>query len=175
MPPPPPPASEPTHFGRDLALLLGIPFAIIVVAVAWWQPWQPGYTPPAGRSVFDLAAGTWDWTTHPADSFCVAERETISFSPDHKVMMIRLTTPWRDSSGHVTNTAVYDLWSSTTSQIRGQIRGETRKTDAGQPVVWDLELTSGNSFRWHRADWGPTSRTAALNRCPEGTPEVGAL
>lgn len=58
--------------------------------------------------------------------------------------------------------------------IRGFITDETRKTPDGRLVVWDLVLTSRNSYAWHRTDWAPGSYTAELRRCPAGTPLVHA-
>lgn len=62
----------------------------------------------------------------------------------------------------------YDVLSVSRSTIRGAIRGETRKTDDGKPVVWDLVLTSPDEYRWQRTDWRstPWSYTGHIRRCP---------
>jgi hypothetical protein len=50
--------------------------------------------------------------------------------------------------------------------LRMVIEGETRKTAAGEPVVWDLVLLSNDQFCWHRTDWSPGACTKAIVRCP---------
>jgi hypothetical protein len=62
--------------------------------------------------------------------------------------------------------AEYDIQEVSRRHVRGRIRGETRRTDAGEPVVWDLVLTSRDEYRWHRTDWPPGSDTKSVRRCP---------
>jgi hypothetical protein len=157
-------------FLRDSALLL----ALVVIAgggLVWWKPWAPDYEVPPDTDIFATAAGTWDWTTAPADSFCVAQRHTVAFSPDRRVMTI---THWTDSDGTVHQVSVYDLSEHSRHHVRGRIRDETRLTDAGTPVVWDLVLTSADSYQWHRTDWPAFAYTPAIRRCPSYTPPAVA-
>jgi hypothetical protein len=168
-------AAEQRVFLRDLALLLGLPLVAIVGLVVWWAPWKPAYEAPEGSEVFAVAAGTWDWTTSPADSVCVARRHSIAFTPDRRVMTITQSEPWTDDDGAERQVAVYDLSESSRAHVRGLIRGEARLTDAGEPVAWDLELTSADSYRWRRTDLPRLlGRTAEIRRCPEGTPPAVA-
>lgn len=60
----------------------------------------------------------------------------------------------------------YDIEFVSQSIIRGAIRGETRVTDANEPVVWDLVLTGPDEYRWQRTDH-PGSYTASNRRCPQ--------
>ena len=56
--------------------------------------------------------------------------------------------------------------------IRGKIRGETRLDDDGVPVVWDLVMTSEDSYRWERADWAALmGGTEEIERCDGGITE----
>ena len=155
-------------FRRDLLKLLGIPFIGLAAVVAWWRPWVPvTYSAPTAEGFFTIASGAWDW--EGADSLCVANPHTISFSPDHAVMYLAHRVPWTDSAGKEHRVAVYDIQDHSPSQVRGLIRGETRRTEAGDPVVWDLILTSPNSYAWHRTDWPSSGRTKGVRRCPAGT------
>jgi len=155
-------------FLRDLLLLLGPPLLLLVALLSWWQPWNPKvYAAARAEEVFALVAGTWDW--EGADSLCVANPHTISFSPDHQVMYLAHRRPWTDSTGAAHRVAEYDIREFTPSRIQGLIRGETRRTDQGQPVVWDLVLTSRDSYAWHRTDWPPAGRTKEIHRCPPGS------
>jgi hypothetical protein len=152
-------------FVRDAAILLGIPLLATIGLVVWWAPWElAGYRVPPPRDVFSVAAGTWDWAG--ADSFCVADPHRIWFSPDHSIMYLADRRPWKDSAGTEHRVTEYAIQMHTPSTIRGAIRGETRLTDSGVPVVWDLVLTSEGSYRWHRTDWPRTGMTKQVLRCP---------
>ena len=162
------PADDKRAFLRDLLALLGVPFVILCALLAWWRPWVPkSYSAATPDGIFEVASGVWDWSG--GDSACVANPHLISFSADHQVMILTQRRPWTDSSGQEHRVAEYDIQSHSPSQIRGLIRGETRRTVAGLPVVWDLVLTSPNSYAWHRTDWFASGRTKEVKRCPKGT------
>lgn len=156
-------------FLHDTALLLAL-VAVVGGFLVWRAPWAPDYEVPEDTDIFTVASGTWGWTTAPDSSFCVTRWHTVAFSPDHSIMTITASEPWTDSSGVVHQVTVYDLSEHSRHHVRGQIRGETRLTDDGEPVVWDLVLGSANSYHWHRTDWPAFSYTATLERCPPGTP-----
>jgi hypothetical protein len=42
---------------------------------------------------------------------------------------------------------------------------ESRGTDAGELVVWDLILVSRDTYRWRRLDWPASGRTRDVVRC----------
>ena len=166
------PPSERRVFFQDVVKILGIPVVVVAAGLAWWHPWNPApYAAPSGGNVFDAAVGAWDWDG--ADSWCAANPHTISFSADYSVMYLVHRVPWTDSAGphRVTEYAIQD---SGPSHIRGAIRGEGRRTEAGALVVWDLVLTSPDSYVWHRTDWSAGNRTKAVTRCPVGTDSLVA-
>lgn len=70
---------------------------------------------------------------------------------------------------------VYDILGVTRSSIRGAIRGETRLTTSGHPVIWDLVLTGPDEYRWQRTDWAhtPWNYTGSIRRCPVATAATG--
>jgi hypothetical protein len=152
---------------RDLLLLLGVPGLVTVLLLLWWRPWRPWRSPYEASSavdIFNVASGTWDWTG--AHGFCAENPHTITFSADRQLMTITPRIPWTDSAGVEQGPAVYDIQEHTRERIRGQIRGETRLTKSGEPVVWDLVLFSADEYRWHRTDWPPGSYTEKVVRCP---------
>ena len=51
------------------------------------------------------------------------------------------------------------------ADVRGFMLGETRRTPAGELVVWELVLFSPTSYRWHRTDWPETGFTPEVIRC----------
>jgi hypothetical protein len=154
--------SEGRRFARDLALLLGIPFVIVVGLVFWWGPWRT-YHAPSGSTVFDVVAGTWDW--EGAEGFCETNPHTVAFSPDRKVMILTHKEPWEDDEGTKHQVTEYDIQEHEDDRIRGLIRGEPRRTDDGHPVVWDLVLVSADGYRWRRTDWPLLGRTNVVKRC----------
>lgn len=154
---------EENTFLRDLALLIGLPLVGVIALLAWQRPWNAGYEVTGDTDVFAVAAGTWDWTG--AEGFCADNPHTISFSPDRSVMTIVPRKPWVDSSGVETAKAEYDIQGHDENHIRGLMRGETRLTDSGEPMVWDLVLTSGASYRWRGTEWVPGGYTDEVRRC----------
>jgi hypothetical protein len=61
--------------------------------------------------------------------------------------------------------ATYDILRLSPTRIRGAIRGETRLTDDGVPVVWDLVMIGPDEYRWQRADWRFWQFTPSVRRC----------
>lgn len=85
---------------------------------------------------------------------------------DRRVMTLLSPEPYTDSAGIVHRTTEYDVLEHSRGRIRGAIRGETRRTEGGEPVVWDLVLVGPNTYRWHRTDWPIGAFTKAVRRCP---------
>lgn len=153
---------------RDIACILLIPAGLLVATLLVWRPWKlPVFVPQPPATVFSTAEGIWDWET--SDSFCVADRHRIWFSPQQDSMYIVHARPWTDSTGKADSGAVYAIRRTTESSIRGFITDETRRTPSGELVVWDLILTSPNSYTWHRTDWAPGATTVSIRRCPSGS------
>jgi hypothetical protein len=155
------------RFLRDLALLLGLPGIIMAVILAWWQPWRTLAEPfevSGSGDVFAVVSGTWDW--EGADGFCRKNPHTVSFSPDRTLMTFISREPYTDSEGTEHLVTEYDIQEHTRGRLRGLIRGETRMTAEGVPVVWDLVLVDSNAYRWHRTDWTWGNSTKSIRRCP---------
>jgi hypothetical protein len=142
---------------------------LLVIAVAWysWPRLFPVHHASSEAAVFEVATGVWDWKT--SKGFCEDNPHLISFSADQTVMTITSRRPWADTAAADDRIAVYDIMEHTSAYIRGALRGEDRLTDAGKPVVWDLVLTSPDSYAWHRTDWLLGMQTGDIKRCPAGT------
>ncbi|HEU5262581.1 MAG TPA: hypothetical protein VFU41_14275 [Gemmatimonadales bacterium] len=150
---------------HSIAPRVAIAVAIVLVPVlvgGYLRHNQP-YSVPAGTDIFAAVQGTWAWTT--SDSGCATDPHTITFAADHKVMTITATRPYRRPDGTLDSVAVYDIHAYTRSWIRGAIRGETRMTANGRPVVWDLVLKSPDRYAWHRTDWHRWGYTREILRC----------
>ncbi len=151
-------------FFRDLALLLGLPFGLLVVLVYWWHPWPEKYDAPAGQTVFDEAAGTWGWAGRDT---CGVDHHTILFDSTFAVMRIVHAKPWREATGLWVDTTVYDISEASAHHVRGLIRGEDRTTPIGTTVVWDLVMTGQDSYQWKQAGfWGILGYSGVITRCP---------
>jgi len=146
----------------QLALGLFLPGLVAVVALYIW--WNKPYEVPGEDDIFAAVEGKWAWTT--SDSGCTNEWHRITFTPDRRVMTIAASKPYETSDGTMDSVAVYDIEAHTRRWIRGAIRGETRLTDAGKPVIWDLVLRSPDRYVWHRTDWPKVAHTRAIERCP---------
>lgn len=105
-------------------------------------------------------AGRWDWAGNAHR--CGDSAEVISFSPDRRTMTIAMRPNPPADTGW---SATYDLQFVTATRLRGAIRGETRLTDDGKPVVWDLVMFGPNEYRWHRTDWASYDYTKPVDRC----------
>lgn len=144
-----------------IALALAIPlFAFAVGGYVWLTR---TYEVVEGSDVFDVAEGRWAWTTDSGG--CAAKWHEVSFSPDRRIMTIASSEPYERADGKFDSVAVYDILEHTRGRIRGAIRGETRLTADGQPVVWDLVLRSHDRYAWHRTDWITGEFTRDIRRC----------
>lgn len=147
-----------------------IPFLLVVgllgiVFMVWGvMSVTPDYAVPPGVEVFEVAEGTW---ASDADA-CDEQPQAITFSPDRSKMFITWMAKAPDSTGTRKRRSTYDVLDHSDGHVRGAIVGETRLTDAGDPVVWDLVLRSEDVFTWHRSDWSEYSYTADLQRCEGG-------
>ena len=135
--------------------------AFLAALAAALRPPRP-YEVPPGRDVYAVIEGTWDWAGRPGT--CRDNPHTLAFSPDGETLLLMSERPIDgDTAGQTTRYAIRRV---TRSGVRGAIHGETRRTAAGDPVVWDLVLTGPNSYRWHRTDWREGGYTAEVVRCP---------
>jgi hypothetical protein len=127
---------------------------------------------PAGADVRKFVAGRWDWKSHT--KLCGDSAHVIAFPGAGEVMTITQQNRFVDSLGTDRTTTTYDVLRTDSTTIRGAIRGETRRTDDGKPVVWDLVLMGPNEYRWHRTDWWSRGYTAPIVRCDAGTTAAGS-
>jgi hypothetical protein len=141
---------------------------LLLSAAAVYVHYAHVYEVPQGTDIFAVVAGTWAWTT--ADTNCATDPHTITFTPDHKGMLIKLAHAYHLPDGRLDSVAYYDIQGYTRSSIRGAIRGETRLTADDRPVVWDLVLKSPDRYAWHRTDWAPGGYTREVRRCSGSDP-----
>jgi len=146
-----------------VALVLVIPLAGVGVAGYRWFAHRYGrlFAP----RIFESLEGRWTW--RGSTGACTTDWHEIRFTADHRVMTITSSRPNEGADGRLDSVAVYDIQTHWPNAIRGAIRGETRRTSDGRPVVWDLVLLSSNRYAWHRTDWAPGAYTREVERCPD--------
>jgi hypothetical protein len=117
-------------------------------------------------SVRDQLPGRWDWVD--AAPRCGASAAQLSFSADGQ--QVRVWVPTGVYLGEVAlgPAAAYEIIDEAPAAMRLRLIGETRSTEAGVPVVWDLFLLDADRFCWHRTDWQVGACTKPLTRCPDG-------
>jgi hypothetical protein len=140
---------------HDILPRVAVALAPILVALLALGMWGVSalLRMPEDADVFAVVPGTWG--SVDGDNTCAGNPHTITIAAD------RLSMTYRDTTG----TYVYDIVEHDIGRIRGVIRGEDRKTDAGAPVVWDLLLRGPDMYVWHRTDWPAIMTTGLIVRC----------
>ena len=125
-----------------------------------------------------ILAGEWGWIADGPG--CHDNPHTISVTRDGRHLIITYREPF-DSTG--ARTKRYEIRSRLPKAIRAFLISpeETRRTAAGEAVVWDLLITARDVYNWHRTDWPDSWMTRSIVRCgdlqapasdPEGTARV---
>ena len=114
------------------------------------------------RFVRQVATGTWGTEFEVAT--CLSNPHTSRFSPDGRTMFLRYA---KGEAGVPPADVIYQIVGGGPDYLRMKVEGETRTTDAGVTVVWDLVLLSADSFCWHRTDWQENGCTKPITRCKE--------
>ncbi|MFC3150036.1 hypothetical protein ACFOEK_03265 [Litoribrevibacter euphylliae] len=120
-----------------------------------------GFTQPL--SVRHHLPGKWDWQT--LEDSCGSTAQTYSFSKDGQRIILTAPSPLTLDGTSELNQVVYEIIDERPSVMRMKVIGETRTTENGAPVVWDLILKDKNTFCWHRTDWPAGTCTQDLNKC----------
>lgn len=113
--------------------------------------------------ISELSRGVWGWPDGAGS--CDSNPHAISFSDDRSAMHIT-SAHATELVGSSDRTSTYDITFFGDDVVRGQIRGETRRTPAGKLVAWDLQLLAEGAYCWHRTDWPAGHCTRTLRRCP---------
>lgn len=142
---------------RDLTLMLGLPFTLMVGLLIWWSSRDPGQA-PAGRELFSVVAGRWAaWGDR---SSCATAWHDIAFDSARTRMVITHPSGAKDE---------YLVQGHEPDRIISQLVGDSTLDDAGTPVVWLLITTSDTSYVWRRRDWITGHTTEPTLRCSAST------
>ncbi len=114
--------------------------------------------------IFDRMTGSFGLPDVPSES-CAANPVYSSFSPDRGRIRFAWDGPVPSYTG-----AKITAYGGTVVRVDGQslimLRdAETRLTEAGPPVLWDMRATDDpDGYCWHRLDWDD-GRCLQLVRC----------
>ncbi|HEX8903661.1 MAG TPA: hypothetical protein VF771_02325, partial [Longimicrobiaceae bacterium] len=155
-------------FSRETGASSAIPAAVERVLDSFRLTGEPAVAVDRGPDdVFEWIAGRWQWAGR--DPACDSAF-TLAVAPGRE--SVRLEYARAPGASDTTRIFVYRVQESGPDHIRGRIERETRKDDAGKPVVWDFVRQSRDAFCWHRVDWAEGACTPPLHRCP--APRAGA-
>jgi hypothetical protein len=122
----------------------------------------------AAMAVLSILEGEWDWST--SEEPCTDNPFSLRFTPNRDEIHLTYARPRVTEAGEEPNLHVYRILGFGHRYVRGQIIGERRVTDAGEPVVWDFVILDRDAFCWSRTDWQAGGCTAPLIRCPGAIP-----
>jgi hypothetical protein len=128
---------------------------IVVALLAVTHPANAQQVPSDIRS---RVAGKWRWEQSSPDC---KNNHVISFSTDGRLMLLT-SFAMKGDTGEVTE---YEILGTGANAIRGRIVDETRRTDQGEIVVWDLILFEQDRYCWRRTDWPTEGCTQPVVRC----------
>jgi hypothetical protein len=122
------------------------------------DPLAPGASDP-----FILVSGVWDWANRPGS--CQDNPQTLTLSADRTKVTLEFKKPVTNAAGKPQKSEVYKILDARSRMLHAQVEGETKKDRAGQPVTYDFNFVSDNSFCWHRSDWSKSQCTKMMVRC----------
>jgi hypothetical protein len=102
--------------------------------------------------------GTWIW--EDGDAECRESPQTFEFTADRTGMTITIGPPTSSATEYVVEGVG-------TNVLHTRIIDESRLTDAGVPVKWDLVVVAPDVLAWHRTDWRPDGTSPRLVRCAQ--------
>lgn len=111
--------------------------------------------------MFQKIEGSWGLAGVVA---CDENAQDIRFSGSGDYMYVTYRDPIPSVQG-MEQFFRYRVLGSAGSAVRMELEGETRTTEAGASVVWDLVLVNSDAFCWHRTDWELGACTPQEHRC----------
>jgi hypothetical protein len=139
---------------RDLILLIGLPFTLMVGLLIWWSRRDAGQ-PPTRGDIFAAVEGRWRSGGAPAA--CAAAWHAITFDSARTRMAVTPVAGDRDE---------YLIQGHEPDRIISLLVGDSTLGDDGAQAVWLLITTSDTSYVWRRRDWFAGHVSEPSFRCP---------
>ena len=137
--------------------MITIAFLLVVAAVNT----APPSSPPEAMS---RIVGTWGSTGRFA---CDQTPHTISVADGGERLLFNTPKAVEMDDGSVRSVLTYKVLRAERDKLWLFVEGETRKTAAGDPVVWVLIMLDRDTYAWRRTDWAPDGMTKPARRCPK--------
>lgn len=133
---------------------------LLLAGFALLAPGQPLLGEERELTFREIATGTWGFDVEGAS--CEDNPHTIEFSADGQFMFLRYS---KSVDGEAPPVTKYELLGEGPGFMRMAMEGETRTTDEGDLVKWDMVLLAPDSYCWHRIDWQEGGCTQPAHRC----------
>lgn len=127
-------------------------------------------TGAARADIFDELSGTFGSLTN-SETTCRLNPHRTVFSEDRATVSLKWMAAFTDYRGALRAEGLYTILGHDALSVTMRAEGETRLTEAGEPVVWIMRRTAGiDGYCWGRTDW-PEARCIGVHvRCTEVAP-----
>lgn len=124
---------------------------------------------PASADIFDDLSGNFGATSGP--NTCAANPHHVTFIDGRSRAHFVWDRPIIDFRNEERLEGTYEVLGHDAASVTMRIEGETRLTDAGEPVVWIMRRVDAlHGYCWGRTDW-PAGRCENVSiRCPAEAP-----
>jgi len=139
---------------RDLLLLIGLPFMLMVGLLIRSSRQVTGQAPRSGN-LFVTMAGRW--SMDPATTSCDSAWQEVTFDSARTRMDIVSAAGRRDA---------YLIQEREPDRLITLLVGDSTLGDDGAQAVWILIVTTDTSFVWRRRDWFAGHVSEPAYRCP---------
>ena len=145
---------------RDLLLLIGLPFLLMIGLLIRSSRQVTGQAPKSG-DLFAAMAGRWSAEADSAS--CASAWQEIAFDPARTRMTITTASGRRDA---------YLIQEREPDRLITLLVGDSTLGDDGAQAVWILIATSDTSYVWRRRDWFAGHVSEPAYRCPAGSSTI---
>jgi len=142
-----------------LSLLSGVSLLLLAAGASAQTP--AASNPPPNAGLFNAVTGNWAWE----GTSCADSAHKLSFSENNTRMIYTAPKPFKSATGEMTSISRYRVLYAEENRITAYIEGETRRTAAGDRVIWVLVLQDPKTYVWRRTDWPAGNATKKILRC----------
>lgn len=129
-------------------------------------PEQPEFS----IDVFELVQGTWAWSDE--EEPCRGLTQRFEFTASRDSMTIYHSELIELESGEMVSETPYVIEGSSPGVLHTYILGETRLTEDGVPVKWDLIMIARSRFVWRATNWPEGASSSMMLRCETNVSEA---
>ena len=116
----------------------------------------------AEPSIRTALPGRWDWAD--ASPRCGDSAAQFAFAEEDRQVRVHVPAGVYLGTTPLGADATYQIVREWPRVLRMRMLGETRRTETGDLVEWDLVLLDVDSFCWRRTDWKPEDLPSRLRK-----------